>query len=484
VTPPRPPLPSPSPTGSDPMQAHASSRAAGAAPAGGRRRRLVIAGAVAAWLAGWCLATGARADEIVYRDPETCGDVTVHAEEITAETWTEVTYTERARGPALTVPTPLVVEIRRSTDDPQAKRLRSAVRELQRGNAAEAARVFKTLSGGGYSVNLETGARQYTPFTQNDPPGRGKRPEWIREYAHFYYAKALVEQGESSGDHAVLEEALLALDDGVVPGVDGNVHSGGFLKRFEGGNSRWLPEAMLLKARALGDLGRTDEARKAYDDLKAKAIGIAIGPRWAFEALLGPGRLAEQGGNALDAVTQYGRAADLMIQLLRDETQPCYRRELGRLYSEARMHAAGVMLEQAEKNKSPAEFATLRAYIQAGTPEALRHDPKVTVLPKSQQDAIVAGAMDPAVQAVAQNGLGLAYLQEKQYGAAILAFRSVEVTAFEVPEQHARALHYLAVAAGEAAKTAQGDAKAYYEGIRDASVQRLKAEHPDSPWSR
>ena len=84
-----------------------------------------------------------------------------------------------------------------------------------------------------------------------------------------------------------------------------------------------------------------------------------------------------------------------------------------------------------------------------------------------------------------QNGLGLAYLQEGKFEDAILAFRRVEVKYFQVPEEHARALHYLARAADEASKQASGgEARAQYERYRDNARSRLKAEYPNSPWAK
>ena len=173
----------------------------------------------------------------------------------------------------------------------------------------------------------------------------------------------------------------------------------------------------------------------------------------------------------------------MMRLMLRDEGRDCFRRALGRYFNRARMKQAAIRLEQAEKNRSPAEFRKLREFIEKSTPAALARS--FSTLPKPQMDALVAGAMDPAVQAVMQNGLGLAYLNEKKYEEAIHAFRAVEVKYFQDPGEHARALHYLALAADEAAKKAsQPEAKQLYQRIRDGAKARLKAEHPSSRWAR
>ena len=431
----------------------------------------------------------ALADEITFMDPETCAESTVRVEEITSETWTEVKYREKARGPEVAVPTALVVNIKRdSGGGAQVRELQNAIGELRRGNLAEARRALKVLSGGGYKQNLESGKLEYQSFAQNDPPGRRSRPEWPSEYAHFFYAKSLFEEGMARDDEELLRHAYLALVD--QPDPDGRkdekgkaLTTGGFLKRFEGGNSRWYADAMTLAARTLVGLKKYDEAAKMFKQLGDDAIAADIGPNWAYEAKLGTGRIAEAQGKYLEAINAYKDAASFMRLLLPRETRGCFRRVIGRLHSRARMQAAGIMLQRAEKNRSPSEFAELRDFINQSTPKALEQ--KYRTLPKTQRDALVEGALDPRVQAVMQNGLGLAYLQEGKFEDAILAFRAVEVKYFQVPEEHARALHYLARAADEAAKKASGEeARTLYQKYRDDARGRLKAEYPDSRWAQ
>ena len=154
---------------------------------------------------------------------------------------------------------------------------------------------------------------------------------------------------------------------------------------------------------------------------------------------------------------------------------------MGRWYSRGRTEAARVRLRLAEERKAPAEFEGLRKFLSEGTPEAI--DKASSALPDPQRRALVEGALDPEVQAVREVGLGLAYLQEKKYEEAVLAFRAVEVKYFQVPEEHARALFYLAQAADAAAGQATGEAKKLYESWRDDAQKRLKEEYPNSPWA-
>lgn len=439
-------------------------------------------------LAGLCLALlapAAHADDIVYRDPDTCSETTLPGVEITSEGWTEIRYKEGGRTEK-SVPTALVVEIRYTDKSPQTRDLRNAIQDLERGNVSEALSQLRVLSGGGYTTDLTSGQRRFKGFAEGDPSGRGKRPSWQSEYAHFHYVKALVEEGIQKDDDALLEEALLALVDQDIPGAekkDGTMpRTGGFLGRFDGGNSRFYPEAMLLRARALLALGRSKDALAAYKELDDKAA-LDIGPRWAYEAKMGPARVAEAQGRYLDAIGASKDAATTMRLMLRDETRNCLRRQLGRLFSRARMLEAELRLRQAEKNRSAAEFRELRKFITESTPEALRR--AFGTLPENQREALVAGAMDPNVQAVFQNALGFASLQERRYDEAILAFRSVEVKYFAEPEQHARALYYLAQAADGAATQAKSPAaKKLYETYRDRARQRLEQEHPGSTWTK
>lgn len=443
-------------------------------------RPLLFAVGLALALAGPGLV---HADEIVYRDPQTCEEITVPAHEIVSETWTDVKYRQKARGPELSVPAALIVDVRRTGTDSQIEELLNSIGELERGNVTDARRQLEILSGGGYRVNLDTGKLEYKSFATNDPTGRRKRPPWTSEYAHFFYAKALYLEGIAKKDKELLQQAYLALVDQKAPGDDEKeVRTGGFLGRFNGGNSRWYPEAMLLVARTLVGLDRYDEAARAYKALADQALAVDIGPQWAYGAKLGPGVVAEARGKDLDAINAYTDTANFMRLLLRNETRGCFRRDIGRLFSMARMKAAGVMLRRAEKNRSPAEFQDLREFIEQSTPDALKRQFKN--LPAAQREALVEGARDPVVQAVMQNGLGLAYLQEGKLEEAILAFRSVQVKYFQVPDEHARALHYLAQAAGAAAEQATGEARTLYESYRDMALERLRSLYPKSPWSR
>jgi len=266
-----------------------------------------------------------------------------------------------------------------------------------------------------------------------------------------------------------------------VPGGDGKTRSGGFLARFKEGNSRWFPEAMVLRARALLGLKRYDDAAKIYASLYDSAVSLGIGPRWALESKLGPGMIAEAQDKLVEAVTAYTAASDVMRILLEKEARGCFRKELGRLYSLARTRAAAVKLKSAEDHQSKAEFQELRKFLDEGSTDALRK--KFSTRPKAEIDAIVAGARDPSVQAVTENGLGLAYLHEGRFEDAVLAFRGVTVKHFQVPEEPARALYYLAKAADAAAKQAKGEAAKWYEALKDEALKSLKADYPGSPYA-
>ncbi len=431
-----------------------------------------------------CLFTGpAHADEITVRDLASGQTSTITCYEVTSETWSEVKYKERKRSAEKVVPTLTVVSIKRSDKSKNAANYASAVADLGRGNFKESARALQGISGGGWKVDLETGERKYVSFSAGDPEGRNKRPPWISEYAHFYYAKAMFLHGESAKDRDTIEAAYLALDDVKVPGGTGT--TGGFLGRFEDGGSRFYPEAMMLKGKALVLLARYEDAAATFQELHKSAIKIPLDPRWAYEGLVGGGSIAEAKGDLTGAVTGYRGAIPTMEVMLGRETRNYMRQQYGRYYSQARMRVASVKLMAAEKRKAPAAFADLRQWIQAGMPEAIRRRAKSKGLPPESIAALVEGARDPAVQAVGYNGIGLAYLNEPKpkYEDAMLAFKAVTVKYFAEPEQHARALYYLAKAARGAAKAAKGEVKEMYDAMAQQAMNMLRSQHADSPWS-
>ena len=434
-------------------------------------------------------APDAWADEIVIQNLDTCALETKRVFAVTSETWSEVKYRERARGKEIVIPALQVVEIRRSGKDKTAEGLGTAVQELGRGNLREAKSALEELSGGGWRTNLESGERYYNNFRASDPPGRNKRPPWTSEYAHYYYVRALVELAEQNKDRDLFKEALTALDDVDVPGpVDDKgkskkIKSGGFLARFADGNSRWYPNAMLLKARALMGMGRYDDAAQIYAELHKAAIGVPLDPRWAFEAKLGAGKIAEAQKKYTDAETAYNNAVTNMELLLKDEKRNCLRMAIGRYFSRARMRVAAIKLAHAEKRKAATAFQSLRAFIEQGNPVALRkrYGSRLT---KDAVDALVAGSRDPQVQAVAQNGIGLAYLNEKKYEDALIAFRSVVVKYFEEPTEPARALYYLAKAADGASKQAKDpEVRAMYAAMKTQALKRLRSNYRGTQWA-
>jgi hypothetical protein len=61
----------------------------------------------------------------------------------------------------------------------------------------------------------------------------------------------------------------------------------------------------------------------------------------------------------------------------------------------------------------------------------------------------------------------------------------VTVKYFQVPEQHARGLYYLAQAAKKASTANSGkkEVKEMYDVMADEAVKMLRAQHPDSEWA-
>lgn len=448
-----------------------------------RARARRLGAALLAGAGGLLLLAGpARADEIVTLHPDTCEQVVLKVHEILPETWTEVEYRERDKGPTKKVPLPLVVEIRRGGSGKDKTNLENAILELERGNLTEARLALKDLAGGGYST--QDGQRVFTSFMPKETgKAKGKRPAWTAEYAHFFYVKALVLEGLKTQNEKLLEEALLCLDDAPIPGASGKDAgtTGGFLARFKGGNSRWLPEAMALKGQALVGLKRFDEAAAVFDDLYNQAVSVGLAPRWVYEAKIGPGLIAEAQGDQAKAIQAYEQAPTALDTLIGQVPNRCLRLEVGRYYNRVRARAAALMLAKAEAAGNAAAYGPVKAYLLDGQPDAIRR--RAASRPPEQQEALVVGSRAPDVQALNLTGLGQAYLAEGKFEEAVLVLRSVAVRHFGARDLAAAALYYLAKAAGGAAKAAKGQAQAFYQRLQDDALAQLKADYRDSPYA-
>ena len=378
----------------------------------------------------------------------------------------------KGKGATEEIPAISVVSVKRS-DGRTGESINTARRALSRKNYEEAVQLMKSVSGGGWRVQADSGDRVYTSFDAGDPKGRKTRPTWQSEYAHFLYAKALYELGNQKGEKRLLGEALLALDDLPVPGGADKQTSGGFLGRFSGGNSRFYPEALMLKAHALVGLGRFADAEKAFGELGEHAVSVPLHPKWSYEAAIGAGLIKESQGDESGAIDAYNAASGKVLAIVKREQRACLRLELGRLFSRAQVMATALKLRQAEKSSNKkALLAKLRTALLSAKPDNLRK--KYRSMPKAVQDALVLGARDPMVRAVANNGIGLAFLVEKRYDEAVVPLREVTVVYFQESEQALRAHSYLAKAAAGAAKGATGDAKKMYEAMAEESRLALK----------
>lgn len=455
--------------------------------------RLLILGALV--VLGTALAPDAAADEIEYIELDTSERKTMRVAEVTSETWAKVSFRrkKKGRGPEETIDTLQVIDVRRDDSGKTADRLATVEGEIRRGNYAEAARLAKSISGGGWKQDDDTGERFYTSFRSGDPSGRNKRPDWTSEYGHFLYAKALYLQAAEKDSKSGLQDALYALDDYEVQGLeeqkDGTkkkteIKSGGFLARFDGGNSRFFADAMVLKANALVKLGKYKEAAAIFEELAQRALQVPLHPRYAYEAAIGPGTIKEAQGDLDGAINEYNKASGTIISLLDQERHPSLLAELGRAYSRTRTLGAAVKLRQAEAADNAGLFAKLKAQLKAESPDMLLR--KFGTKPQPVKDAIVRGARDPMVRAVAGNGIGLAELKAKNYEEAVFAFKTVTVQHFQIKEQAARATYYLVEAAREAAKQAKSnkDAKAMYESMAAEAKKSLETTYGDTEWAR
>jgi hypothetical protein len=427
--------------------------------------------AAAALSAATLLAGAARADEIRWVDPATEETKVEKAFEVTDETWTHVSYRQKDKGPIKKIETRLVLDVRRAGDDPNVASFREALDNFNKGNYRPAAIAFGQVAGGGLRRNPETDVEEYRPFTSD-----GGRPKWYAEYAHYWFAKAMYEHGRAKDDKKALEYALRAV-------ASEAKDDKGFLARFREGKSRLYPDAMLLKAEVHLALQQPDEALATFKALAEAAAKNGLNPRWTYEAQRGLGRVAEAKGQKPEAESAYEAATSVLQSNLESAPDAATRRAYGRWYSEMRMQKARVVREGAAASNSPPEYKRLRDYLTDSSPDRLRA--KFQGKPPEVVDAILAGAMSPTVQAIAQNGIGLAHLHEKRYVEALFAFDAVRIKYFQVAEEVPQALYYLAQAATAAAEAApKPEVKALYKAQADAARKELTASWGHSPWSK
>ncbi len=437
------------------------------------RPPLFAPAAFAVLAASFALAPGARADDIQYYDPQTGNLQVEKAFEVQNETWLLVSYRPKEGKPLKTIETRLVKDVVRTQDDANAAKFRTAMDEYKKGAYRQAALAFAEVAGAGLRHNAANDAEEYTPFTAED-----KKPKWYAEYAHYWFADAMYQSAvaKKEKDAKALDFALRAVD------ADSKDEKG-FLARFREGKSRWYANAMLLKADVLRAQGKMDEATKAYDALGDAATRNAIGPRWSYEAQKGKGKIQEAKGARPEAESAYEAATSVLVSLTETAPDPWTRGELGRYYSEMRREKGRVIRETAEASDSPPEYERLKTYLIEGTPDRLRQ--KFAGKPKEVVDAILAGAVAPGVQAMVQNGIGIALLAKKSYVDALFAFGSVRIKFFQVKEEVPRALYYLAkAAAGAAEAAAKPEAKALYQAQAEAARQELQKQWVDSPWAK
>jgi tetratricopeptide (TPR) repeat protein len=427
--------------------------------------------AVAAVALAVLLAGSARADEIRWTEPTTEETKVEKAFEITDETWAQISYRQKDKGPIKKIDTRLVLDVRRAGDDPNIASYREALDNFQKGNYRPAAMAFGQVAGGGLRKNPETDVEEYRPFTSE-----GGRPKWYAEYAHYWFAKAMYEHGRAKGDAKSLEYAYRAI-------ASDTKDDKGFLARFKEGKSRFYPDAMVLKADIELEQKKPDAALATFKALAEAAAKNPLNPRWTYEAQRGLGRVAEAQGKGPEAEAAYDAATSVLQSNVETAPDAATRRAYGRWYNEMRMQRARVMREGAEKSNSPPEYKRLRDYLTESSPDRLKA--KFAGKPAEVVDAVLSGAMSPTVQAVAQNGIGLAHLHEKRYVEALFAFDAVRIKYFQVAEEVPQALYYLATAATAAsqAATSQG-VKDLYKAQADAARKELTSGYADSPWAK
>ena len=323
-------------------------------------RMLLPIGAIAAAIG---FASPCRADEIRYRDPATCEIVVEKISDTSEETWATIGYRTKPGAPIKRIDTRLLVDIVRDASDSSTAAFASATQEYA--SAELHRRAHRLRNGRGRRAHRGPRDREGRVQALRGVGGRqaDRQAEVVRRRR-----PVPLRAGELPGGHG--EERPDARRRRAARARRGFSDEKGFLARYKEGKSRWYADAWLLKGQCQLALKKYDEAAATFDALYEKVLKTpAIGARFAYEAKLGARADRRGQGRGVRLGAAYDSAAAALQSLLEQAPDACSRADLGRFYNEARMKKARVMLDAATKNDAPTDFAELRKYLEAGTPD-------------------------------------------------------------------------------------------------------------------
>ncbi len=366
------------------------------------------------------------------------------------------------------IPSRRVISLRRGDQDAEnqwSKRLATGKRLFATGQLATQA----TPPVPGAEETFE----KITYSTEKGLPGEEEQYAalpWHNEYALFYLIETRYQMG-LLGDKAKFVQALANVEefkqrsvkkaaiDWDVPADKGTKKG----KVFCWGDSRLLPEVLLLEARILAAQGEKEKAIAAFDAVIDRAKKGDAPPHLLTGAMIAKAEFEAAGLPSEQQETIFRSAGSTLAGVARNQPDEFGKQVVTRAANRALLRGADLLRESAEQQK-----------VQWDTP-----------LQRYQQLQAGEGQKDSAVRVGAQAGLGACLVEKGQGEAAYKALLSVVIGGEAEPEQSALCLYYL----GRAAKLF-GDEVDRQGGKGDflrAETERwwgdLKARYPTSRWA-
>jgi hypothetical protein len=297
---------------------------------------------------------------------------------------------------------------------------------------------------------------------------------WHNEYALFYLIETRYQMG-LLGDKAKLAQALANVEefkqrsvksktiDWEVPALVGTAVSTKKAKVFCWGDSRLLPEVLLLEARILAAQGEKAKAIAAFDAVIDRAKKGDASPYVLTGALIAKAEFEAAGLPSEQQETIFRSAGSTLAGLARNQPDDFGKQVVTRAANRALLRGADLLRESAEQQK-----------VTWDTP-----------LARYQQIQAGEGQKDPAVRIGAQAGLGVCLVEKGQGEAAYKALLAVVVGGEAEPEQSALSLYYLGRAArlfGDEVDR-QGGKGDFLRAETERWWSDLKARYPTSRWA-
>jgi len=293
---------------------------------------------------------------------------------------------------------------------------------------------------------------------------------WHNEYALFYLIETRYQMG-LKGDKVKLEAALANVQefkdrstnkktiDMEVPGEQGSRK----VKVYCWGDSRLMPDVLLLEGKILAAMGEKDKAKAAFDALIEKAKKGGYPPAILTGAFMAKADLEAEGQPSEAQEALYRGAGSMLASLARNEPDEFGKMVLTREANRALLKGANLLRDSAAESKVPWD----------------------TPLNRYEQLKAGEGQRDPALYMGAQAGIGICLTERGRGQEAYDALLEVVVKGHEYPEQMAAALYYL----GKASKLfadevdAKGGKGDFLRAESARWWQDLKERFPTSRWA-